>query len=34
MKTASSKAKGRKLQQLVRDKILDAFPRLEPEGGR
>jgi hypothetical protein len=31
MKTASSKAKGRKLQQLVRDKILDAFPRLEPD---
>ena len=30
MKTASSKAKGRKLQQLVRDKILEAFPRLEP----
>lgn len=31
MKTASSKAKGRKLQQDVRDKILDAFPRLEPD---
>jgi len=31
MKTASSKAKGRKLQQLVRDKILDAFPILEPD---
>ena len=31
MKTASAKAKGRLLQQLVRDKILDAFPRLEPD---
>lgn len=31
MKTASSKAKGRKLQQDVRVKILDAFPRLEPD---
>jgi hypothetical protein len=31
LKTASSKAKGRKLQQDVRDKILDAFPRLEPD---
>ncbi len=31
MKTSSAKAKGRLLQQLVRDKILDAFPRLEPD---
>ena len=31
MKTASSKAKGRLLQQLVRDKILDAYPTLEPD---
>lgn len=31
MKTASSKAKGRRLQQDVRDKILDAFPQLEPD---
>lgn len=31
MKTASGKAKGRKLQQLVRDKILEAFPMLEPD---
>ncbi len=31
MKTASSKAKGRKLQQHVRDAILEAFPRLEPD---
>lgn len=30
MKTSSAKAKGRTLQKLVRDKILDAFPRLEP----
>ena len=34
MKTASSKAKGRKLQQDVRDKILDAFPMLEPDDCR
>lgn len=31
MKTSSAKAKGRLLQQLIRDKILDAFPRLEPD---
>lgn len=31
MKTASGKAKGRKLQQVVRDKILEAFPMLEPD---
>lgn len=31
MKTASSKAKGRLLQQMVRDKILEAFPSLEPD---
>lgn len=31
MKTASSKAKGRLLQQKVRDKILEAFPTLEPD---
>ncbi len=31
MKTASSKAKGRLLQQLVRDKILDIYPSLEPD---
>ncbi len=31
MKTASSKAKGRRLQQQVRDAILEAFPRLEPD---
>jgi len=31
MKTASVKAKGRTLQQTVRDKILDAFPRLEKD---
>lgn len=31
MKTSSAKAKGRTLQKLVRDKILDAFPRLEPD---
>ena len=31
MKTSSVKQKGRLLQQLVRDKILDAFPRLEPD---
>ena len=28
MKTSSCKAKGRKLQQYVRDKILEAFPEL------
>ena len=31
MKTTSAKAKGRKLQQHVRDLILDTFPRLEPD---
>jgi len=31
MKTASGKAKARKLQQMVRDKILEAFPMLEPD---
>lgn len=31
IKTSSAKQKGRKLQQDVRDKILDAFPRLEPD---
>ncbi len=31
MKTTSAKAKGRTLQQTVRDKILDAFPRLEKD---
>ncbi len=29
--TASGKAKARKLQQHVRDAILEAFPRLEPD---
>ena len=29
--TASRKAKGRNLQKLVRDKILDAFPLLEDD---
>lgn len=28
---AASKAKGRRLQQLVRDAILEAFPTLEPD---
>lgn len=31
MKTASAKDKGRTLQKLVRDKILEAFPMLEPD---
>jgi hypothetical protein len=31
MKTASAKSKGRKLQQEVRQLILDAFPQLEPD---
>ncbi len=30
MKTSSAKAKGRKLQQLVRDKIIEVF-KLDPE---
>ena len=34
MKTASGKAKGGKLQQIVRDKILEAFPTLEPDDCR
>jgi len=34
MKTASGKAKGRKLQQIVRDKILEAFPILEPDDAK
>jgi hypothetical protein len=29
MKTSSAKQKGRKLQQLVRDRLLSAFPQLE-----
>ncbi len=29
MKTSSAKAKGRRLQQTVRDKILSLFPTLE-----
>lgn len=32
--TASRKAKGRKLQQLVRDKVLKTFPHLDPEDVR
>lgn len=31
MKPASAKAKGRLLQNVVRDKILDMYPQLEPE---
>jgi len=31
MTPSSAKAKGRILQQLVRDKILEAFPELEPD---
>ena len=31
MKTSSAKAKGRLLQQLIRDKILDTFPLLETD---
>ncbi|KQS01513.1 hypothetical protein ASG11_17825 [Sphingomonas sp. Leaf357] len=34
MKVSSAKAKGRKLQQAVRDTILDAFPDLEPDDCR
>jgi hypothetical protein len=30
MKTSSAKAKGRRLQQLVASKILEAYPELEP----
>lgn len=31
IKPSSSKAKGRRLQQAVRDGILEAFPTLEPD---
>lgn len=31
MKTSSAKAKGRKFQQFIRDKILALFPSLEPD---
>lgn len=31
MKTQSAKAKGRNLQKLLRDKILNAFPKLQPD---
>ena len=31
IKPSSSKAKGRRLQQAVRDGILEAFPALEPD---
>lgn len=31
MKTSSAKQKGRKLQQLVRDRLLSAFPQLEQD---
>jgi len=34
MKTQSAKAKGRKLQQMVRDLILEAFTELEPDDVR
>jgi len=34
MKVQSGKAKGRRLQQLVRDAILDMFPELEPDDCR
>ena len=34
MKPASAKAKGRRLQQYVRDRILEAFPELEPDDVR
>lgn len=34
MKTQSAKAKGRKLQQHVRDGILERFPTLEPDDVR
>lgn len=32
--TSSAKAKGRKLQQHVRDRILDAYPDLDPDDCR
>lgn len=31
MKTATGKAKGRRLQQYVRDKLLELHPSLEPD---
>ena len=31
IKPSSSKAKGRRAQQAIRDAILDAFPQLEPD---
>lgn len=31
MKTSSAKGKGRKLQQIVRDTLLESFPILEPD---
>lgn len=31
IKPASSKAKGRRAQQAIRDSILEAFPQLEPD---
>lgn len=34
MKPASAKAKGRKLQQLIRDKILSLWPELSPDDVR
>ncbi len=34
IKTSSAKAKGRKLQQTVRDAILEAYPALEPDDVR
>lgn len=34
IKPQSAKAKGRKLQQTVRDAILEAFPTLEPDDVR
>lgn len=34
IKPSSAKAKGRKHQQWVRDKILDLFPNLEPDDVR
>jgi hypothetical protein len=34
VKPQSAKAKGRKLQQQVRDMILDIFPELEPDDVR
>ena len=31
MKTSSKKGKGRRLQNFVRDRLLDSFPILEPD---